>query len=160
MFYQHRIQLVFQIQPLFFQCFVGFIGDRNIIALECFNLRSDVMVLSNQLGKVVIVCLQLMYRVGKLWKLVVKIVVHDVHGVVLMVGMKTVSQSQYVFSVVAYRFTLTKIKPVLLGGHCRGCRIIDRADKVKASEKHMPSSAPCCLADGNSASTMRTEPQA
>lgn len=90
----------------------------------------------------------------------VKIVVHDVHSDVPLVGMKTVSQFLYVFSVVACRFTLTKIKPVRLSGHCRGCRTIDRADKVKASEKHIPSSAPCCLADGNSASTMRTEPQA
>ncbi len=41
-----------------------------------------------------------------------------------------------------------------------GWKAIDRAEMVKASEKHMPSSAPWVFSEGKMASTILTEPQA
>jgi len=45
-------------------------------------------------------------------------------------------------------------------GQAAGCSAIDRPDRRKASEKHMPSSAPWALRAGKMASTIFTEPQA
>lgn len=41
-----------------------------------------------------------------------------------------------------------------------GWKAIERAEMVKASEKHMPSSAPWFFSEGKIASTIFTEPQA
>jgi hypothetical protein len=41
-----------------------------------------------------------------------------------------------------------------------GWNAIERAETVKASEKHMPSSAPWVFSEGKIASTIFTEPQA
>jgi hypothetical protein len=41
-----------------------------------------------------------------------------------------------------------------------GWKAIERAETVKASEKHMPSSAPWFFSEGKIASTIFTEPQA
>ncbi len=48
----------------------------------------------------------------------------------------------------------------LQSGSRSGCKAIERADTVNASEKHMPSSAPWFFSVGNMASTIFTEPQA
>jgi hypothetical protein len=47
-----------------------------------------------------------------------------------------------------------------LPAYCLGWNAIERAEMVKASEKHMPSSAPWFFSDGKIASTIFTEPQA